>query len=402
MNGADAPPGTSPLVRAGKTMRQRIAAALERGREFLTGRLQRHFVGTQIFVTGSCGKSTAVRCLGAMLEGQGELQVYGHPNNDKHLLRPHRRHRRPVDFVVQEASAYGPGALARVTRTLRLDIVIITAVGLDHASSYRRAGIEPLEAVALEKGRLAAAVHPGGTVCLNADDPHVAAMATRCRARVLTFGTVEGADFRATNVVVDWRDGLRFDVAFEGRTYPVSARVPSPLLLPSLLGALAAATAAGVGLETAIERLSRTDPLPQHMSTHQGSDGRTYILDTFKASLWSTERLIETLGASKGAPLTLVLGDISDLGQNGGSKYRRLIRQAAAVADEVVLTAGSAQRGAKVLAEGFANVVLAPTLADVTAHLATSRNRVVLLKSNVSAHLERIVENVGILVPPHS
>lgn len=402
MTGTITPTAVSRLRGAGSALQRRVAALLERGRELLTGRLQRHFVRTQIFVTGSCGKSTAVRFLGAMLDGQGEVQVYGHPNNDKHLLRPHRRHRRPVDFVVQEASAYGPGALARVTRTLRLDIVIITAVGLDHATNYRGPDIEPLEAVALEKGRLAAAVHPGGTVCLNADDPFVAAMATRCRGRVLTFGTTEGADFQATNVVIDWPRGIRFDLVFKGRIYPVSARVPSPLLLPSLLGALAAATAAGVELETAIKRLSDTEPVPQHMSTHRGSDDRTYILDTFKASFWSTERLIESFGAYGRPPLTIVLGDVSDLGSNGSSKYRRLIRQAAAVADEVILTADSAQRGAKVLAEGLTNVVLAPTVADVADHIATSRNRVILLKSNTSAHLERVVEGVGIHLPPHS
>jgi UDP-N-acetylmuramoyl-tripeptide--D-alanyl-D-alanine ligase len=375
--------------------------ALERRREALTGWLQRRFVGTQIFVTGSCGKSTAVRVLGALLEGEGRVQVFGHPNNDKHLLRPHRRHRRRVDFVVQEASAYGPGALARVTRTLRLDIVIVTAVGLDHATNYRGTGIEPLEAVALEKGRLAEAVHPDGTVCLNADDPHVAAMATRCRGNVLTFGMAEGASLRATNLEVDWLAGMRFDLVFEGRTYPVSARLPSPLLLPSLLGALAAATAAGVAIEVAIERLSRAQPLPQHMSTHLGNDGRTYVLDTFKASFWSTERLMDTLDDHRGPPLTVVLGDISDLGSNGGNKYRRLIRRAATSADEVILTAGSASRGFKVLDEGFTNIVLAPTLTDVADQLARSRSRVVLLKSNTSAHLERVVESVGIVLPPH-
>lgn len=386
---------------APERLRRQVRHGLERVRERVAGLLQRHFVRTQVLVTGSCGKSTAVRYLGAILEGRGSVQIHGHPNNDKHLLRPHRRHRRPLDFMVQEASAYAPGALEAVARTLRIDIVIITAVGLDHASSYRGTGTEPLEAVALEKGRLAAAVHPVGTVCLNADDPQVAAMASRCRARVLTFGTSDGADYRATNMVSDWRNGIRFDLSVDGRTYPVSARIPSPLLAPSLLGALAAAHAAGVPLETAIARVAATEPQPQHMSTHIGADGRTYVLDTFKASLWSTERLMDTLRSSSGEPVTLVLGDISDMGSNGSSKYRRLIRKAAAVANEVILTAGSARHGARLLDEGLANLVVAETLDDVVDCIARSGNQVILVKSNTSAHLERVARLAGIQLPPH-
>ncbi len=382
-------------------LRGQVGHGLERVRERVAGLLQRHFVRTQILVTGSCGKSTAVRYLGAILDGRGSVQVHGHPNNDKHLLRPHRRHRRPVDFLVQEASAYGPGALEPVARTLRIDIVVITAVGLDHASNYRATGIEPLDAVALEKGRLAAAVHPGGTVCLNADDPRVAAMASRCRARVLTFGTTDGADYRATNIVADWRNGIRLDLSVDGRTYPISARLPSPLLVPSLLGALAAAHAAGVALETAIERVAATEPQPQHMSTHIGADGRAYVFDTYKASQWSTERLLDTLRSVSGGPVTLVLGDISDMGNNNSSKYRRLIRQAAAVADEVILTAGSARHGARLRDEGLANLVLAERLEEVVASIARSSNQVILLKSNGSAHLERVARVVGIQLPPH-
>jgi UDP-N-acetylmuramyl pentapeptide synthase len=110
---------------------------------------------------------------------------------------------------------------------------------------------------------------------------------------------------------------------------------------------------------------------------------------------------MDTLDDHRGPPLTVVLGDISDLGSNGGNKYRRLIRRAATSADEVILTAGSASRGFKVLDEGFTNIVLAPTLTDVADQLARSRSRVVLLKSNTSAHLERVVESVGIVLPPH-
>lgn len=387
---APAPP--RPPVR----LNDRLLTAIDRGRELYTGWRQRRLVGTQICVTGSCGKSTAVRLISHLLEGEGSLDVLTHPNNDKHLLRPHRRRRQPVDFVVQEVSGYGPGAIAPLARTLRVDIAVITAVGTDHETRYRpnRTGTSMLEGVALEKGRLAAAVHAGGTVCLNADDPLVAAMAGRCAGRVVTFGTAEGADFRAIDVELDWPERIRFDLLAHGRTHPVTAGFASRIMLPSVLGALAAADAAGVGLETAIARLAEARPIPQHMSVHYGTDGRTYVLDTFKASRWSTLRLADDL-RSVDRPFAIVIGDIADMGGKSSIGYRQLIRQFAGIADQVILTGTAAYYGRNLPAEN-PGIVLADTVEEVAAHIAQSPLKLVFLKSNVSARLARAVEPVGI------
>ena len=377
-------------------LHEHILTAIARGREVYTGWRQRRLVGTQICVTGSCGKSTAVRLISHLLAGEGSLHVLTHPNNDKHLLRPHRRRRQPVDFVVQEVSGYGPGAIAPLARSLRVDIAVVTAVGSDHETSYRqsRTGLPILEGVALEKGRLAAAVHKGGTVCLNADDPLVAAMAGRCVGRVVTYGTADGADFRATNVRLDWPERIHFDLVAHGRTWPVTAQFASRVMLPSILGALAAADAAGVALDTAIARLAESRPIPEHMSVHRGTDGRTYVLDTFKASRWSMLRLADDL-ASVGRPFVLVIGDIADVGGNSGIRYRQIIRKFAAVASEVVLTVTAAYYG-RDLPKECANVILAPTVDDVALHIARSPHNLIFMKSNSSVNLARAVLPVGI------
>lgn len=401
----DAPPTATTLAQpagAFARLNEHVLTALARGREIYTGWRQRRLVGTQICVTGSCGKSTAVRLISHMLAGEGSLHVLGHPNNDKHLLRPHRRRKQPVDFVVQEASGYGPGALAPLARSLRVDIAVITAVGSDHETNYRpgRTGLTMLEGVALEKGRLAAAVHAGGTVCLNADDPLVAAMASRCIGRIVTFGTVERADFRAVNIELDWPERIRFDLVARGRVYPAVAHFASRIMLPSVLGALAAADAAGVDLETAIARLAEAQPIPEHMSVHQGTDGRTYVLDTFKASRWSVLGLADDLQPAP-KPFVMVLGDIADMGGNSGIRYRQIIRRFVPLADEVILTGTAAYYGRNLPAE-TPNVVLAPTVDDVAAHIAQSSHRLVFMKSNISNGLAGAVLPAGIDVSGNS
>jgi len=328
--------------------------------------------------------------------GEGTLHVLTHPNNDKHLLRPHRRRRQPVDFVVQEVSGYAPGAIAPLARSLRVDIAVITSVGTDHETSYRpsRIGMTMLEGVAREKGRLAAAVHVGGTVCLSADDPHVAGMAGRCRGRVVTFGTAEGADFRAINIDLDWPQRIRFDLVAKGSVYPVVANFASRIMLPSIVGALAAAHAAGVDLKVAISRLAGAQPIPQHMSVHEGTDGRTYVLDTFKASRWSVLRLADDL-ATVDRRFAVVIGDIADMGGNSGTRYRQLIRKFALAADEVILTGTAGHYGRKLPGE-HPNIVLAPTLEDVAVHIAHSSHRLVFMKANLSSGLARAVLPAGI------
>jgi UDP-N-acetylmuramoyl-tripeptide--D-alanyl-D-alanine ligase len=383
-------------ARPAATLHEHILSALARGREIYTGWRQRRLVGTQICVTGSCGKSTAVRLISHMLAGEGTLHVLTHPNNDKHLLRPHRRRRQPVDFVVQEVSGYAPGAIAPLARSLRVDIAVITSVGTDHETSYRpsRIGMTMLEGVAREKGRLAAAVHVGGTVCLSADDPLVAGMAGRCRGRVVIFGTAEGADFRAINIELDWPQRIRFDLVAKGSVYPVVANFASRIMLPSVIGALAAAHAAGVDLEVAISRLAGAQPIPQHMSVHEGTDGRTYVLDTFKASRWSVLRLADDL-ATVDRRFAVVIGDIADMGGNSGTRYRQLIRKFALVADEVILTGTAGHYGRKLPGE-HPNIVLAPTLEDVAAHIAQTSHRLVFMKANLSSGLARAALPAGI------
>ena len=401
----DAPPTTTTPAQPAGTfgmLHEHVLTALARGREIYTGWRQRRLVGTQICVTGSCGKSTAVHLISHLLVGEGSLHVLTHPNNDKHLLRPHRRRRQPVDFVVQEVSGYGPGAIAPLARSLRVDIALITAVGADHETSYRpgRTGLTMLEGVALEKGRLAAAVHARGTVCLNADDPLVAAMASRCIGRIVTFGTVESADLRAVNVELDWPQRIRFDLIAKGRVYPAVAHFASRIMLPSILGALAAADAAGVALDTAIARLAEARPIPEHMSIHQGTDGRTYVLDTFKASRWSVLGLADDLQPAP-RPFAIVIGDIADMGGNSGIRYRQIIRKLVPVADEVILTGTAAYYGRKLPAEN-PNVVVAPTVDDVAAHIAQSSHRLVFMKSNISNGLARAAVPAGIDVSGNS
>ena len=79
-------------------------------------------------------------------------------------------------------------------------LAVVTNVAPDHLGMR---GIDTLEQLADVKAVIVEAVPRDGFAVLNADDPLVAAMASRSHARVQTVGLSEGADLRATERKVE-------------------------------------------------------------------------------------------------------------------------------------------------------------------------------------------------------
>ena len=101
-------------------------------------RLWRLFLGhiTFVAVTGSCGKSTTVALLGALLatKGPGEVGLYF--NSKGAIGQTVRRTRLWHHWCVQEVSVQRPGHIPRQMSILRPHIGIVTLVGTDHLSTF--------------------------------------------------------------------------------------------------------------------------------------------------------------------------------------------------------------------------------------------------------------------------
>jgi UDP-N-acetylmuramoyl-tripeptide--D-alanyl-D-alanine ligase len=354
---------------------------------------RRRFVGTYVAVTGSCGKSTATMLTQRLLSLFGSTSHIPEDNSRGHVVRTLRKITRRTDYVMQEVSGHAPGAIRKALGDIEVSVGIVTAVGLDHASSYRYEGMEVIDAVAAEKGVLAELVAPGGLVCLNADDPRVRAMAPRAAARVVLYGTAADAEVRASNVSAVWPARLSFDLSAGSRSYQVQTRFVGTLLLPSILAAIAVVHGLGHDVERAVEALGGIEPVHNKMGVRQGADGRTYIDDSQKAPHWSVERLIEELPAWGMQDMIFVLGDMSDMRTDNNKKYRRVLQRLAGIVREVVATGQAARQVPALLAAGVTNVVAAPAVPDVTAYLRTRPPGPVFLKANRPLQLWRVIDN---------
>lgn len=399
---------------------------------------------TTVAITGSAGKTTAKELIAAVLN-QGDRPVFrnrGSINGRYGLsiaageLEP--RHR----LAVLELAADSFDEIRDLAGLTRPQVGVVTSVGEAHLATFGS-----LATIAEEKGRLLEALPANGLAVLNADDPHVLALAGRTQAQVVTVGAHPQADLHIHSLRAD-ENGLLLAFSdsrawlpgrLAGQKTPDKAKViRSPLLgrhhAPLLLAAVAVAAWFGLPLAEITAALARFEPLPGHLRLLPGRQGTLLLDDTVNASPASMRAALETLALFSDRLRVAVLGDMWDLGAFEAEAHRQTGRQAAAVADWLLVKGQRAQE----IANGALDAGLCPqrifrayTDADIvrfleemvngrlgnwdigqppgqsasTAHqstkLPTSQSTnppVILLKADRPARMERIV--AGLLAQP--
>ena len=346
---------------------------------------------TFIGVTGSAGKTTTTRLLPAMLEGAGPVaqtdRLVGQLNEvqlvARLVLSTRARHR----FAVFEMGTGGPGIIRRFIRVLRPQIGVVTNINGDHFTAFRS-----LEETAKEKGQVVEALPATGVAVLNADDPRVLAMASRTRARVLTYGiTSTTADVRGEDVSGSWPDRVSMTVVTRDARVPVRTRLVGEHFATHVLAALAAATAAGVPLADAARAIEQQEPPDGRCSVHE-VNGVTFVRDDWKAPLWSMAAAIRFMETARASRRILVIGTISDYPGARSPKYRAVAKQAVGAVDHVFVVGPVAARTHFGLPPEQLTVF--ETLAELHTHFEhyLRPDDLVMLKGSATAdHLQRLV-----------
>ncbi len=207
---------------------------------------------TVVGVTGSAGKTSTKDLLARVLEPQGAVVAPpGSFNNE--LGHPWTALRAGVDsrFLVLELSARGPGHIEALTEIAPPSIGVVLNVGTAHLGEFGGR-----DAIAQAKGELVEALPASGIAVLNADDPRVAAMAARTRARVVTYGQSADADVRATDIVLDSDARARFTLRANGSQEQVHLAVYGEHQIANALAAAAVALECGADLATVARSLA--------------------------------------------------------------------------------------------------------------------------------------------------
>jgi len=288
--------------------------------------LARHVVGALprlrvVGVTGSSGKTSTKDLLAVLLADAGPtVAPQGSFNNEIGLPLTALRCDASTRFLVAEMGARMPGNIAYLTRITPPDVAVVLNVGAAHAGVFGSR-----EETARTKGELPEALGEGGLAVLNADDPLVAAMATRTRGRIAWFGLSPNASVRASDVRLDAWSRPSFTLHTPDGDAEVTLALHGEHHVANALAAAAVALEAGLTPARIAQLLATARPASRwRMEVTTRADGVTVVNDAYNAnpdSVRAALKALAAMGRPEGAPsgstrrrTWAVLGEMLELG----------------------------------------------------------------------------------------
>ncbi|MGY0235830.1 UDP-N-acetylmuramoyl-tripeptide--D-alanyl-D-alanine ligase [Longispora urticae] len=302
-----------------------------------------------VAVTGSAGKTSTKDLLGQVLADVGPtIAPVGSFNNELGLPLTVLRADGSTRFLVLEMGARGKGHIAYLTTIAPPTVAVVTNVGHAHAGEF---GGGP-EKIAEAKAELVEALGTDGFAVLNADDPLVAAMASRTCGQVVTYGRSATARVRAVEVVLDELARPSFTLVAPDGQAPVRLDLHGVHQVANALAAAGAAHALGVPVGRIAASLSRARRLSGgRMEVSTRTDGVTVVNDAYNANPESVRAALDALALLAGSRRqVVVLGAMRELGEESPAAHVRVGEGAGGQAAVLVVIGDGPEAGS--LAEG--------------------------------------------------
>lgn len=313
-------------------------------------RASRARLGAQVIaVTGSVGKTSTKEALRRVLEAQGTTHASVASFNN-HWGVPLSLARCPADvrFAIFEIGMNHAGEIEPLVRLVRPQIAVITTVEPVHLEFF--AGVE---AIADAKAEIFSGLEPGGVAILNRDNAQFARLQKSAKkagvSRVVSFGADKKSEARLLDVALHPTCSavhakiLGFDV-----TYKLG--MPGRHMAMNSLAVLAGAVLMGADLARAALTLSQVQPAAGRGVRHvlEVAHGEATLIDeSYNANPASMSAALNVLGAAAVGPQgrrIAVLGDMLELGTEGGHLHRGLLEAVQANKIDLIFCCGPLMR----------------------------------------------------------
>jgi UDP-N-acetylmuramate: L-alanyl-gamma-D-glutamyl-meso-diaminopimelate ligase len=298
--------------------------------------LREHFLwdARSVVIAGTHGKTTTTALAGWLLTHGGNdptVFIGGIARNFGAGGSSYRIGGPKAPFVI-EGDEYDSAFFDKTAKFLKYlpDIAVVNNIEFDHADIY-----ENLDAVRLAFHRLINLVPRAGLTLLGIDSPEASDLASRVRSRLQTFGTANGAEWRAVEIEAhgettgfrllhNGRDEGRFEVALVGVHNVRNA-----------LAGIAVGSECGVPMETLREGLAAFRGVKRRLEL-VGTRREVVVYDDFAHH---PTAVAETLSALRAAQPARRIWAIFE--PRSASSCRRIFQddfaKAFVAADEVVL-----------------------------------------------------------------
>ena len=373
------------------------AAALE-----ALGRAARERVDATIFgVTGSVGKTSTKEALYCALDriapGRAHRSVKSY-NNHTGVPLSLARMPRDTKLAVFEMGMNNAGEIAALTRQVRPNVALITAIAPAHIENL---GSE--EAIADAKGEIFQGLEENGVAIVPNDTPHrdrLVKAARRTADRIITFGSGD-ADVHAIHAVSSEGGGSLISAALLERelTFHISQR--GEHWVSNALAVLAAIESIDADVAVAALALADMGGLKgrgaRHVVTVNG--GEAILIDeSYNANPASMAATLKSLGEERDIERRIaVLGPMRELGEHSASLHAGLAPAVLdAHVDELILI-GEEMRPLAELVVGKVSLDLVDDVDGAIAGLLAKLHPgdAVLVKASNSVGLAKLVDRVA-------
>jgi UDP-N-acetylmuramoyl-tripeptide--D-alanyl-D-alanine ligase len=343
-----------------------------------------------IAITGSNGKTSTKDFVAATLAKKFRVtKTEGNFNNHVGLPQTMLAANREDEIAVWEIGMNHPGEIAALAKLAAPEAAIITNVGVAHIEF-----MGSREAIAAEKGALAEAIAPSGTVILNADDPFSEGIAKRTGAKVVLAG-IENGLVRAIDIT-QHSTGSEFTILEGAHRCRAQLPVPGIHMVQNAMLAVAAGRLFGLSLEECAVGLAST-PLTKARLQIREIGGIDFIDDSYNANPDSMKAALRTLVEldAEGRRIA-VLGEMGELGSESEAGHREVGEAAAALhVDELIAVGATGATIARAAAKaGLKNSAAVESASEAAARLGKSAapGDLILVKGSRSARMERVLE----------
>jgi UDP-N-acetylmuramoyl-tripeptide--D-alanyl-D-alanine ligase len=357
-------------------------AALQR----LAAYYRRRFTLPVVGVTGSVGKTSTKDLIAAVLRTRWRtVATRGNYNNEIGLPLTVFTLEAGTQAACFELGMRGFGQIRELAAIVQPTVGVVTNVGETHLEL-----LGSRENIARAKAELVEALPVDGVAVLNADDPRVAAMAARTRARVVRYGLLPPGELP---------EARGFTAVTGGQRFSVDLAVPGVHNVANALAAAAVGLALGLDPAAVAQGLAQARLTEMRLQPERGLGGYLVINDAYNASPASVRAALATLLESRtGGEAVAVLGDMLELGEGSAEAHRQVGAHAAALGVDRLLGVGplSEHTVAGARAAGLRRAESCRTTAEAALVLAETLRPedVVLVKGSRGMHMEEIVRQL--------
>ena len=350
---------------------------------------RRRFSIPVVAVTGSAGKTSTRALIATVLEQKyNVLQTEKNFNNEIGLPRTLLQLTKEHGACVVELGMRGLGQIKELADIAEPTVGVVTNVGKSH--------IELLGSqaqIARAKGELVEALGSDGTAVLNQDDKRVAAMAGKCKGKVVGFGIINDAPVMA-GTIKNSEKGLSFTCRCFDQVIDVHMAVIGTHNVYNALAAVAVGRLLGLSEHQMQKGLAEYKGVPMRQEL-VNIDNVVFVNDAYNANPASMKEAVDTLVTLTGGRKIAVLGGMLELGDWAEKEHEKIGTYLADKKVDVLIALGDEARfmAKAAKAAGMNEVYTVTTHAEAAAVLRRIMRQgdTVLLKGSRDFAMEKIL-----------